>query len=67
MMKIVLQLTVLALLVCSTNCQVANATATDATEIVSLLLQGVGSSDTVMIAKAIADGESIDVTNVNGW
>ena len=67
MMKIVFHLVTLALLLCSTQCQDAIVTATEETEIVSHLLQGVGASDAAMIAKAISDGENIDVTNVNGW
>ena len=67
MMKIFFQLAIFALLLCSTHCQDAIVTAPEETEVVSYLLQGVGSSDAAMIAKAIADGENIDVTNVNGW
>jgi hypothetical protein len=37
------------------------------TEIASNLLEGVLKSDIEMIEKAIADGEDINVSNVNGW
>ena len=37
------------------------------TEIASNLLEGVLKSDIKMIEKAIADGEDINVSNVNGW
>lgn len=37
------------------------------TEIASNLLEGVLKSDIEMIEKAIADGEDINVSNINGW
>jgi hypothetical protein len=37
------------------------------TEIASNLLEAVLKSDIDMIEKAIADGEDINVSNINGW
>ena len=55
----------------STDALKIDALTTDATEapteIASYLLEGVLKSDIAMIDKAIADGEDINVSNVNGW
>lgn len=62
-------LAIAASLLCLSRGQ--EAADTNVTEIVepkiSYLLEGVLMSDTVMVVKAIADGEDIDVVNVNGW
>lgn len=53
----------------SADLPTADATKPDipVTEIASNLLEGVLKSDIKMIEKAIADGEDINVSNINGW
>ena len=76
MNMMLLQLAIFALLICLIKSQNVTMTVTESeadtvieetTEISSSLLEAVLRSDTDMLAKALSDGDDIDVVNVNGW
>ena len=76
MNMMLLQLAIFALLICLIKSQNVTMTATESeadtvieetTEIASSLLEAVLRSDRDMLAKALSDGDDIDVVNVNGW